>query len=762
MASNSKSTNLGGASSYIQRCTLTAYFNETGTSTTNNTSTVYCKASLYTPSASWDNGSGRDDHLRIYWHDNRENYDRLVATWSGSSVWCPTTITAEGTIDVTHKDDGTLSGYAWATWSRDGGNTSYAPASGGVSTDWTNLTTIARASQPSINTYPNNSPDFNIGDTITIHMNRKSNQFTHTVKINYGNTTQTIATGVTDNCTFDTSTIANDLYALIPDANTYSGTISVTTYNGSTNIGTKTCAYNANVANSNPTWAHFNDWIAYTKNAQVRSALANSNVNFLQGMSVVEFRGTKQNAPEALNGASLASITVSIADALGTLTWDASLPSSIAFDIGNPTQAGMMTLNAIVTDSRGNTSTFQRDVYVIPYQAPGIAASCERRANFEADTTIKISGTMASVKFGIGDTTTERNSINPANGVAYRYKQSTSQTWGSWTNVASSTSASGAVTTSPFTLTLDNQQEWEFEFRITDFFNSQTLIARHVGQGQPQFFIGADGRTSVGGVPQIQKPSGNLGQLEVNGNAYANGNRLAELPITNADLSTGCVHAENIDLATLCPGINKIVQTTFVLNDYIANMQPRIVTLKSNAGTTIKLAIDNAGTIFRIVEGGKRVIRADQSWGYKTSPSPNAYIGVIGLKNAPYWVRATGIENGWSYTNTEQAFSPEAQSSQGGYYGLLKTGNSGSGARAGAMASFTCVRSSGTLQTQAYTDYWSIMGKVNVDGNLSYCDFNCQCQGMADGVPSIYQKGISYSGYTGHASSLLTIYEVVE
>ena len=549
--SNSKSTNLGGANVYVQRCELTAYFKETGTSTANNTSTVYCKASLYTPSASWDN-LGRDDNLYIYWHDNRENYDRLVATWSGSAVSAGSTITADGTITVTHKDDGKLSGYAYAEWSRDGGNTNYAPASGDVSTDWTSLTTIARASQPTIGQAgTTNQPNFNIGDTITIYTNRKSSSFTHTVKFNYGSTSVTVGTGVGTSITFDTSTIANDLYALIPNANTYSGTISVTTYNGSTNIGTKTCAYNANVANSNPTWARFNDWIAYTKNAQVRSALDNSNVNFLQGMSVIEFQGTKQNAPEALNGASLASITVSIADALGTLTWDASLPSNIAFDIGNPTQAGMMTLNATVTDSRGNASTFQRDVYVIPYQAPGIAASCERRANFEADTTIKISGTMASVKLGIGDTTTERNSINPANGVAYRYKQSTSQTWGSWTNVASSTSTSGAVTTSPFTLTLDNQQGWDFEFRITDFFNSQTLIARHVGQGQPQFFIGADGRTSVGGVPQIQKPSGNLGQLEVNGNAYANGNRLAEVPITNDMLGQACVKSDNVDWSTV-------------------------------------------------------------------------------------------------------------------------------------------------------------------------------------------------------------------
>ena len=145
MASNSKSINLGGANVYVQRCVLTAWFNENSTSTANNTSNITCRASLYTPSAAWNNGSGRNDNLRIYWHDNRENYDRLVATWSGSAVDVGQTITAEGTINATHKDDGTLSGYAYATWSRDGGNANYAPASGGVANDWKGLATNARA-----------------------------------------------------------------------------------------------------------------------------------------------------------------------------------------------------------------------------------------------------------------------------------------------------------------------------------------------------------------------------------------------------------------------------------------------------------------------------------------------------------------------------------------------------------------------------------------------------------------------------------------
>ena len=144
---------------------------------------------------------------------------------------------------------------------------------------------------------------------------------------------------------------------------------------------------------------------------------------------------------------------------------------------------------------------------------------------------------------------TECNAVNATNGIQYRYKESTSSTWGAWKNVHSTTSADGSVSTTAFVISLDNQKEWDFEFKITDKISS-TTIARHVGQGQPQFFIGADGRTSVGGVPQIAIPENKLGQLEVNGNAYANGHRLAEIPITNDMLGSKCVKSDNIDFTT--------------------------------------------------------------------------------------------------------------------------------------------------------------------------------------------------------------------
>ena len=54
-----------------------------------------------------------------------------------------------------------------------------------------------------------------------------------------------------------------------------------------------------------------------------------------------------------------------------------------------------------------------------------------------------------------------------------------------------------------------------------------TTKAFVVSVGQPAFFIGADGRVGVGGMPSTAKPSGNTGQLEVKGNTYTTGNAYA-------------------------------------------------------------------------------------------------------------------------------------------------------------------------------------------------------------------------------------------
>lgn len=131
------------------------------------------------------------------------------------------------------------SGYASFNMNFNGWRGAYTTSLNGT------LNNIPRASQPSCITYPNTTQNIgNMGDTITIHANRKSTAFTHTVKYAFGNKSGTIATGVGDNCTWK---IPLDLATQVPNATSGIGTITCDTYNGGTLIGTKSVGFTVNV-----------------------------------------------------------------------------------------------------------------------------------------------------------------------------------------------------------------------------------------------------------------------------------------------------------------------------------------------------------------------------------------------------------------------------------------------------------------------------------------------------------------------------------
>ncbi len=164
-ASASKSTELGN--SY----TLQAYFSQGESYSAQNYSKVYVEAKLSATITNWS--SGYPSYLRVYWHDNRENYDRLVAEVAmyGCNQW--NDYYASGTIDVYHKDDGTLSGYAYATFTK-GGTSSYAPNTGGISTEWTDLSRIYR--QSTINSFTGNDIKGNFNATYTAQSSAYENR----------------------------------------------------------------------------------------------------------------------------------------------------------------------------------------------------------------------------------------------------------------------------------------------------------------------------------------------------------------------------------------------------------------------------------------------------------------------------------------------------------------------------------------------------------------------------------------------------------
>lgn len=245
------------------------------------------------------------------------------------------------------------------------------------------LTTIARASQPSCVTYPNHTQNVgNFGTTISIHMNRNSSSFTHTVRYAFGSQTGTCVnadTGKATNKDVTTGfkwTIPLSLMNLIPNATSGSGTIYVDTYNGSTLIGTKSCGFTATVPTSvKPTCTFTLDDITdadVTYGSPVKGiSKIKVTVTGTQAYSspisscVIEVNGAKYNGFTATSGVLLTS--------------------------------GTSTVKATVTDGRGRSGTHSYNMTVLAYTAPAVTALSVQRC--DEDGTLNKRGAYAKVVF---------------------------------------------------------------------------------------------------------------------------------------------------------------------------------------------------------------------------------------------------------------------------------------------------------------------------------------------------------------------------
>lgn len=124
---------------------------------------------------------------------------------------------------VGHNADGSKTVSFSLSWSAN-----FSPSSASGSGSIT-LSTIPRASEiSSVSTA-------NIGSNATINVNRKSNSFTHTITYTFGDLSGTIVTKSSN--TSISWTIPTSFYGQIPNSKTGNGTLTITTYNGNTQIG---------------------------------------------------------------------------------------------------------------------------------------------------------------------------------------------------------------------------------------------------------------------------------------------------------------------------------------------------------------------------------------------------------------------------------------------------------------------------------------------------------------------------------------------
>lgn len=312
------------------------------------------------------------------------------------------------TVNVTHNSVGekTVS----ASFRIKTGMTGTLP--GGVISESTSktLTKIPRTSKVSMS-----SRNFNIGSTITISTNRASSSFTHTLVIKFNGKTVRTQTKVGASYSWSTS----ELYQYVPNANSATGTVTCTTYSGSTNIGSSSVSFTANVKNSNPTFSNFE--VEDTNTTTI--ALTGSNTKYIKRYSNAKVTIPVENKMSAKNSATSKAYDIII----GKKSKDVSYSSSadVSATINN---IDSNVVNVYAIDSRNNKTKATKSLNMINYSEVLLQNVRAYRENgVGTNIIVTANGRYDNVNFGA-----VTNSIKS---IQLRKKKHDLTIWGDWQSI---------------------------------------------------------------------------------------------------------------------------------------------------------------------------------------------------------------------------------------------------------------------------------------------------------------------------------------
>jgi len=303
--------------------------------------------------------------------------------------------------------------------------------------------TIARASTISSVT---SSVSVNGTNEVTVNITRAASSFTHTVVFSFGSYSKT-TTGVGTSTSY---AIPTSWLNAIPNATSGTAKVTVTTYSGSTKIGS---AVSKNFTLTVPSTVV--PTISSVSLSEADSALAAQFGAYVQNKSKI---AVKITAAGALS---------STIKAYKTTIQGASFTKA-SFTSGVLTKSGTSTVTITVTDSRGRTASTTRSITVNAYAAPKINTFTAIRANGLGSADDNGTMALARVKFSV-------SAVNDKNTKSYvvEYRQKSSDTW----EQAQTGSVYSYDSSMLLNINLSPDASYDLRLSVTDYFGTTTAFA---------------------------------------------------------------------------------------------------------------------------------------------------------------------------------------------------------------------------------------------------------------------------------------------
>ena len=402
-------------------------------SVANNTSTVTAKVQLVSTGSSYTINSSASKSGSLTINGTKYTFN-FTASLSGNQ----TKTLYTKTVTVAHSADGTKTCAFAATC---GINVTLSGTYyGNVTASGSGVfNTIARASTISSVT---SSVSVNGTNEVTVNITRAASSFTHTVVFKFGSYSKT-TTGVGTSTSY---AIPTSWLNAIPNATSGTATVTVTTFSGSTKIGS---AVSKNFTLTVPSTV-------------IPTISAVSLTEAVSGIAA-QFGGYVQSKSKIAVKITAAGVYSSTIKAYKTTIQGANFTAA-SFTSGVLAKSGTSTVTITVTDSRGRTASTTRSITVTAYSAPKITSFQGFRCL--ADGTENYEGTYlnSAVNFTI-------SSVGSKNTKSYtiEYKLKTATTWTALTSGSVYALNQNVISTSGF-LGIDNT--FDIRLSVTDYFTT--------------------------------------------------------------------------------------------------------------------------------------------------------------------------------------------------------------------------------------------------------------------------------------------------
>lgn len=342
---------------------------------------------------------------------------------------------ASGTREISHNSDGSKSisfSFSLAfdiTWS--GRWVGTGSANGRM-----DLTALPRSTTPTLNPIT-----LEAGKTMTISLNRASASFTHTLTWQFGSKSGTIGTGLT---TYASFTPGYELLYEIPNAISGRGTVTCTTYNGGTVIGSKSAEFTLNVPDNIVPRIH---------SVQVSEGVAEISNKF---RAYVKDK-SRFNIVSDVSGQYGSTVSSCVVTVLGQTYSGDGVRTEII------TASGSVPIEVKVTDSRGRIATKTVTVSVLDYAAPKINTFSVVRGNAYGKEDAEGTYALITLDFSISP-------VNNINSKSYKieYKTVDETSWrtlGTWYAYSYKGTMNGGNI-------LNTDNAYMFRLTVTDYFAS--------------------------------------------------------------------------------------------------------------------------------------------------------------------------------------------------------------------------------------------------------------------------------------------------